>query len=49
MASINHEAIEKDRMFVGYNQLVTSETDMDQRCLYEIYHNLWRIKSHFES
>lgn len=47
IASINHEAIEKDRMFAGYNLLVTSEIDMDERCMYEIYHNLWRIEESF--
>lgn len=47
IASINSEAIKKDRMFAGYNLLVTSEIDMDDRYMYETYHNLWRIEESF--
>lgn len=34
-------------MFAGYNLLVTSEIDIDERCMYAIYHNLWRIEESF--
>lgn len=47
IVSINEEAIEKDRTFAGYNMLITSETKMDDRAIYDAYHNLWRIEESF--
>ncbi len=46
--TINQEAIDKDLMFAGYNLLVTSETDMSDMDMYNIYHNLWRIEESFK-
>jgi len=43
----NEEAIAKERMLAGYNMLVTSETNMGERALYNTYHNLWRIEQSF--
>lgn len=45
--SINQEAIDKDLKFVGYNLLVTSETEMTDGDIYDTYHNLWRIEESF--
>lgn len=44
---LNSEAIEKDRELAGYNMLVTSEYKMDEKEIYEAYHNLWRIEESF--
>ena len=46
--SMNEEAIERDLKFAGYNLLVTSEISMDDRDIYEVYHNLWRIEESFK-
>ena len=47
-AKINQEAIDKERKLAGYNLLVTSETKMSEREIYETYHNLWRIEESFK-
>lgn len=47
-ATINQEAIDKDLAFAGYNLIVTSETDMADREIYDTYHNLWRIEESFK-
>lgn len=44
---LNEEAIENDRKAAGYNMLVTSEYNMDEKTIYEAYHNLWRIEESF--
>lgn len=44
---LNNEAIEKDRKAAGYNMLITSEYNMDEKSIYEAYHNLWRIEESF--
>lgn len=46
-AVINEEAIEKDRQAAGYNMLITSEYKMDEKAIYDAYHNLWRIEESF--
>ena len=46
-AIINQETIDKDLKLAGYNMLVTSETKVDARQIYETYHNLWRIEESF--
>lgn len=46
--SINHEAVEKDLKFAGFNLLVTSETEMSDADIYQTYHNLWRIEESFK-
>lgn len=46
-AKINEEQIELDRKLAGYNLLVTSEYSMDDKSIYEAYHNLWRIEESF--
>ena len=48
IAKINQEAINKERRLAGYNLLVTSETKMSEREIYETYHNLWRIEESFK-
>ena len=45
---IDEEAIAEARMFAGYNMLVTSETQLSDRTVYNIYHNLWRIEQTFK-
>ena len=35
-------------MLAGYNLLVTSEIEMDDRDIYDTYHNLWRIEESFK-
>lgn len=44
---LNEERIEEDKTFAGYNLIVSSETDLDARKIYEIYHGLWRIEESF--
>lgn len=46
--TINQDAIDKDLKFAGYNLLVTSETEMSDIEIYQIYHNLWRIEESFK-
>ena len=38
---------ELERRFAGYNMLVTSELKLNDRTVYGIYHNLWRIEQSF--
>ena len=45
---LDEEAIEEARMFAGYNMLITSETDLSDRTVYNTYHNLWRIEQTFK-
>lgn len=47
-AYIKQDAIDKDLALAGYNLLVTSETEMDDRDMYNTYHNLWRIEESFK-
>lgn len=44
---LNKEQIEKDKLLAGYNLLVTSEYTMDDKEIYNAYHNLWRIEESF--
>lgn len=44
---LNQNAIEQERLFAGYNMLVTSETRLSDRTVYSTYHNLWRIEQSF--
>ena len=46
-AVLNEEAIELERRFAGYNMLITSELKLNDRSIYGIYHNLWRIEQSF--
>ena len=48
VATLNHEAIKKARSVAGYNMIVTSETGMSAREIYDTYHNLWRIEESFK-
>jgi len=48
VVGINEDAIDKDLKFAGYNLLVTSETGMSDRDIYNTYHNLWRIEESFK-
>lgn len=45
--TINTDLIEKDLKLAGYNLLVTSEIKMNDKDIYETYHNLWRIEESF--
>lgn len=45
--SINEELIKRSLELAGYNMLVTSETSMTDKDIYEAYHNLWRIEESF--
>ena len=45
---INQDAIDKDLKFAGYNLIVTSETEMSDKDIYDTYHNLWRIEESFK-
>lgn len=47
IASLNEKAIQKDMELAGYNLLVTSEIRMDDREVYNAYHELWRIEESF--
>lgn len=48
VTSINQKAIDKDLACAGYNLLTTSETSMEDRSIYDTYHNLWRIEESFK-
>ena len=48
IASLNEEKYEKDLLLAGYNLLVTSETKMSAKEIYNVYHNLWRIEESFK-
>lgn len=45
--TINQNKIDEDKKICGYNMLVTSEIKVDQKEIYRIYHNLWRIEESF--
>lgn len=45
---LNKDAINNALKMAGYNMLVTSEINMDEREIYEAYHNLWRIEESFK-
>lgn len=44
---LNEEKVQEDKLFAGYNLIVSSETKLDARQIYEIYHGLWRIEESF--
>lgn len=46
-SSLNNEKIEEDMSFAGYNLIVTSELNMPEEKVYEVYHGLWRIEECF--
>ncbi len=46
--TINQDAIDKDLGFAGFNLLVTSEIEMPDVEIYQVYHNLWRIEESFK-
>ena len=45
--SINIDKVNEDKKLAGYNLLVTSETKMKDKDIYDTYHNLWRIEESF--
>ena len=45
--SMNEELIKKSLELAGYNMLVTSEITMNDKDVYDAYHNLWRIEESF--
>lgn len=45
--TMNEELIKKSLELAGYNLLVTSETTMSDKDVYDAYHNLWRIEESF--
>lgn len=47
-SSLNNKKIEEDMSFAGYNLIVTSELDMPEQKVYEVYHGLWRIEECFK-
>ena len=44
---IDQEKIEKDLKYCGYNMLITSETTVPAKEIYNVYHRLWRIEESF--
>ena len=44
---IDEDKIEKEERFDGYNCLITSEMEYDERKMREVYHNLWLIEHTF--
>ena len=48
VATLNHEAIRRARSLAGYNMIVTSETGVPAREIYDTYHRLWRIEESFK-
>lgn len=45
--TMNEKLIKKSIDLAGYNMLITSETAMTDKEIYEAYHNLWRIEESF--
>lgn len=45
--TMNEELIKKSLELAGYNMLVTSEISMNDKAVYDAYHNLWRIEESF--
>jgi transposase len=45
---LNQAAIDKDLELAGYNLIVTSELNMSDQSIYQVYHNLWRIEESFK-
>lgn len=45
--TMNEELIKKSIELAGYNMLVTSEITMNDKDIYDAYHNLWRIEESF--
>lgn len=45
--TLNEENYERDRQLAGYNMIITSEYTMEDRAIYDAYHNLWRIEESF--
>ena len=48
VTEINTKKIEEDLRLAGYNLIVTSETNMSAKEIYDTYHNLWRIEESFK-
>lgn len=46
-AIINEKKLEADRLLLGYNLLIPSETTMKAEQIYKTYHALWRIEETF--
>jgi len=44
---LNQEKIEEDKLYAGYNLLVTSEINNKAIDIYNAYHGLWRIEESF--
>lgn len=45
--TINEEKVNEAKEYAGYNLIVTSETGMSAKQIYEAYHGLWRIEESF--
>ncbi len=43
----NEEKLQADLKIAGYNMIVTSELDMEDRKIYDTYHELWNIERTF--
>lgn len=48
VATLNRDAIRRAKSVAGYNMIVTSETVMSAREVYDTYHRLWRIEESFK-
>lgn len=44
---LKEEKINKDLSLAGYNMLITSETKLSPKTMYDTYHHLWRIEESF--
>lgn len=44
---LNEDKIKRDRALAGYNMLVTSEVNQEDKRIYDQYHELWRIEETF--
>lgn len=44
---MNENKINEAKALAGYNMIVTSETGMNERQIYDAYHNLWKIEESF--
>lgn len=49
VACLNEKKVQKDLDCAGYNMIITSEIEMNDKEIYDTYHELWRIEESFRT
>lgn len=47
IATLNMDKVKEDLALAGYNMLITSEINMSDQDVRDVYHNLWKIEESF--